>query len=95
MTKDVDGSHETGCSPHDSAECNLCQQPLFLTEDNEWPEDSTPLMCWGCQHEVIGNLAMMTRRLARYSGQMSTDSKLTKQAMNLLQKYGLQGSIVR
>ncbi len=81
--------------PSDPPDCHLCGQAMRLNNECEWPDDSTPIMCWSCQHDVIGNLAMMTRRLTQSLKSRAINPKLVSQSIGLMEKYGVQGSILR
>lgn len=76
-------------------ECVKCGVPLFLKEEMEWPSDGTPLLCWSCQHDVIGNLAVMVRRLSVSLTKHDPEHPLPFKVMEYLRRINLQGSPLR
>ncbi len=85
---DADRSDADG----DVRECVKCNCALFLRDEMEWPGNNTPLMCWECQHDVIGNLAIMVRRLSASLKRYDSEHPLPGKAFDYLRRTHLQVS---
>jgi hypothetical protein len=45
-----------------SQECSKCGVGMALLDGMEWPDDDSPLLCWGYQHDRIRELEIQRDR---------------------------------
>jgi hypothetical protein len=80
--------------------CARCERSLQLNENRERPDDDIPIMCWRCQHELIGESLQLLREIGVHGeklwdsdnfrgGYKKIGSGLLVDCRNLLRKHGI------